>query len=147
MASVSADAEENQLGRSAKSEGESLNSRIGKLYFKLPIRHGTVLPNQLIESLRIDDAQALRVRILAVRGAGRFAVHENAKANGLSVCRGTENEVQVSCMETEHNATAGLVQDGRFRADGPIAREGPLVEVELYRQGVCMTRIRRHTAW
>jgi hypothetical protein len=121
---------------SAERESKSLNTRIEKLDFELSISNGLRLPDQLIQPLFGNSAVALVVNVDAVSGARWFPIDEHAKAHGSSQRCRSHDEMQVTGVKPVCDPTVGLVQHGGLFADRPVARQGPLIELQSCGAGV-----------
>src|SRR6185437_9417202 len=124
----------NQLKlRPALSKGErvDVNARIEELDREHAVLDRAGLANDLVEPLVGDRSIALLVYVHAMVCAGRLAVHKHAEANWSTVRSGPEDDVQVSGVEGEINATRRFVEDGCFWFVRPVAGQRPLVQLKV----------------
>src|SRR5436190_9782182 len=94
---------------------------IQELDLERAIAYGTLLTDQLIQSLHVHDTRAVRSNVGAMIVARRCAVHTHAKAHRLAVGAGAQNEVQVPGLEVEHDLAGRGVRHGLLLANRPAA--------------------------
>src|SRR5579862_4029513 len=121
---------------SSECKGIGLNIAVQELDRKDMSTHLAGLPNQLIEALFSDDAAAIRIRISSVTGTGRRPIELHAETDRFSIHAGAEHEMQIASIEAVDNRSGGRIENGLFRIDGPVARERPLIQVQLGRNRV-----------
>ena len=73
---------------SAERESVGLNARIEKFDFERAVGDRAVLPDELIQTLLVDDTLTVGVSVSAVIGAGSFAVEGHAEPYRPAVGRG-----------------------------------------------------------
>ena len=73
---------------SAERESVGLNARIEKFDFERAVGDCAVLPDELIQTLLIDDTLTVGVSVSAVIDAGSFAVEGHAEPYRPAVGRG-----------------------------------------------------------
>ena len=73
---------------SAERESVGLNARIEKFDFERAVGDRAVLPDELIQTLLVDDTLAVGVSVGAVISAGSFAVEGHAEPYRPAVGRG-----------------------------------------------------------
>src|SRR5271169_1290083 len=93
-----------------KGEVKGANARIEKFDLEGSVYDRTFLPDELIETRLPNFAAAVRRRINAVILAERGAVQRDLETNWLPVLRRSQNEIQVTAMESEHHLAGSRLQ-------------------------------------
>src|ERR1700704_2659213 len=76
-----------------------------------------------------------------MRSARWLSVDEHAKAHrSSSRCR-SHDEMKVAGVKAERDPPVGLVQPSRLFSHRPIARQGPVIKLQLYGGAVDLTLI------
>jgi hypothetical protein len=99
-----------------------------------------VLADELVGPLLRDGAVAVAVAVGSVGLAGYLSVDANAAPQRPSRYRRSHDEVKVAGVESAGDLPVCGVQRGGLCLDGPVPRQGPLVEPQPHRDGVKVGR-------
>ena len=121
--------------RSAEREGEGLDAGVEELDLELPISDGLRLPDQLVHTGFDNGAVAGFVDVEAVRRSGWLSVEPHAELH-RPVAAGPQDQMEVACVKAEHDAAVDFVEDRGFLADRPIAAQRPMIQSEVFGNGV-----------
>src|SRR5262252_9479265 len=122
--------------RLAERKRKRLDAGIEKLDLERPIFNGSLLADQLIQTVAVDDAVALFVDVHARIVERRRAVEQHAKAHGLAARFRTKHEMEIARVKTKDDLAVRLCREGLLLADVPPALEPPLVDVQPARSRV-----------
>src|SRR5579863_6129849 len=116
------------LGTSlAKCEIKCLNARIEELDFEDSVDDWTLLPDELIESGLSNFAGTVRGCVNATVFPGDGAIQSHDKPHGPAVFCGSQHQVQVAAVETEHDLARYHLQHGAFGIHAPRPAQSPMV--------------------
>ncbi len=111
-----------------KGEVKSLNAGIKEFDFKGSVYDWTFLPDELIEPGLSNFAGAVRGGIQSTIVAGSGAIQSHEEANGLTVFRGSQHQVQVAAVEPEHNLARRRLKHRAFGIDVPRPAQSPMIQ-------------------
>src|SRR5262245_53660236 len=132
--------------RSSEREHVGLDAGVEELDLEQPVADRRRLADQLVHPRVAGGAVAGLVDVDAVRGPGWFAVEADPEPHGRVPLRRAHDEVEVTGVEPVGEGTAGRAELRRLLADEPVAREGPLVAVQVGRRRVGVALVRRDAA-
>src|SRR3954469_19721530 len=91
-------------------KAKSFYSPFGEPYLEIPVDYPLLLAHQLVRPLTGGDPVALRIRVRAVRRAGRVAVDSNCEPDWLCSRRNAHDEIYVAGVEAERDLAVRLIQ-------------------------------------
>jgi hypothetical protein len=109
-------------GCSSERESIGMNTRIQELNCERAIPYHTVLSDELIQTLAVDDALTIRFSVGAVIHARRLTINGYAKSYRFTVRGGTQNEMQIAGVKPIYNAAIRFIENRIFTPDRPVAR-------------------------
>jgi hypothetical protein len=113
---------------SSKSKGIGSSAGIEEVNFKGMVADVSGEPHQLVQTLPVDHAVPVSVNIDTMIAAGRVPVDQDLEPHRLAVRTRSEDQMEVSRVETICDTPVGLRKDGVLAADTPISCECPLIE-------------------
>src|SRR6185437_10660294 len=115
------------VNRLAECKGKCLNTGIKKFNFKCPVFHRTFLANELIEAMFLHGASAAGIHVNAAVFARSSAIQFDLEADGLAAFGWTENQMQITAMESEDNFAGRGLKHSALGTHLPGAAQSPLI--------------------
>src|SRR3569833_890218 len=110
----------------------------------MPVNLPRRLSDEVVQALLGYDAGAGGVRVSAMAGAWRGAIDSHTKPHRLALGSGAEYQEQIPRLEPEHNGAVRLIERSFLLIDRPLARQSPLIHIELVGCLVVRRLIGRH---
>src|SRR5918993_1363797 len=126
----------NLLRRSTEGEAIHLHTRVTELDLEPARGDRSRLADELVCTLIVGDPTAVGVHVDAVRAVPRLTIEEDPERDRRSLGCRSHDEVEVTCVELDGDASAGLVRHRGVPGHGPGPREPPNIEREPCGRGV-----------
>src|SRR5215467_4210115 len=122
--------------RLAERKRKRLDAGIEKLDLERPVFNRSLLADQLIQTIAVDDAVALLVDVHTRIVERRSAVEQYAKTHGLAARLRTKHEMEIARVKAKDDLAVRLCRESLLLPDVPPALEPPLVDVQSSRSRV-----------
>src|SRR5690606_27092037 len=124
------------LRGSSERKGVGMHAGIEEFDFESAFLHGAVLADQLIQTVAVHLAAAVGRYITACRCTRGLPIDAYREAHRLARVPWRQHQMQVTRMETECDATTGLLQLRVFLTHGPTPVQRPLIEFQCGRYAI-----------
>ena len=123
---------------SVLAEGKHVSRNIGVEERDLEgvLGDGTLLTDELIEPLFDNRAVAIRIHVTPLRRSRRVAIEQHVESYGGSRDCWAHDDIEVTSVKAVGELPVGRVEPGGLLLNRPVARQSPVIEPQLRRDGV-----------